>query len=121
MSAKYDVAVVGASGAVGETMLEILGERDFPVNKVYLLASARSAGKRLPFKDTHLKVEDLDSFDFSKVQIGLFSAGASISAKYAPIAAEAIHLMCARTYGCTDIYSVDRRIIYFAPQFHNFC
>jgi aspartate-semialdehyde dehydrogenase len=89
MSAKYDVAVVGATGAVGETMLEILGERDFPVNKVYPLASARSAGKRLPFKDTYLTVEDLDSFDFSKVQIGLFSAGGSISAKYAPIAAQA--------------------------------
>ena len=89
MSAKYDVAVVGATGAVGETMLEILGERDFPVNKVYPLASARSAGKRLPFKYTYLTVEDLDSFDFSKVQIGLFSAGGSISAKYAPIAAQA--------------------------------
>jgi len=89
MSGKYDVAVVGATGAVGETMLEILGERDFPVNKVYPLASKRSAGKKVPFKDTYLTVEDLDDFDFSKVQIGLFSAGAGISDKYAPIAAEA--------------------------------
>ena len=86
---KYDVAIVGATGAVGETMLEILGERDFPVNKVYPLASARSAGKRVAFKDTWLTVGDLDDFDFSKVQIGLFSAGASISEKYAPIAVEA--------------------------------
>mgnify|MGYP001823911032 FL=1 len=89
MSAKYDVAVVGATGAVGETMLEILAERDFPVNNVYPLASARSAGKKIAFGDTYLTVEDLSTFDFSKVQIGLFSAGASISDKYAPIAAAA--------------------------------
>ncbi len=89
MSDTYDVAVVGATGAVGETMLEILEQRKFPVGKVYPLASARSAGKRIPFRGTHLLVEDLDGFDFSKVRIGLFSAGASISEKYAPIAAAA--------------------------------
>lgn len=89
MSRKYDVAVVGATGAVGETMLEILAERDFPVNNVYPLASSRSAGKRVEFKGKYLKVEDLDTFDFSKVQIGLFSAGASVSEKYAPIAVAA--------------------------------
>jgi aspartate-semialdehyde dehydrogenase len=89
MSAKYDVAVVGATGAVGEAMLEILAERHFPVNHVYPLASARSAGKKVPFGNTYLTVQDLDSFDFSRVQIGLFSAGASISEKYAPIAAAA--------------------------------
>ena len=89
MSDKYDVAVVGATGAVGEAMLAILGERDFPVNNVYPLASKRSAGKKLPFRDTYLAVEDLDDFDFSRVQIGLFSAGAGISAQYAPLAAEA--------------------------------
>jgi len=89
MSAKYDVAVVGATGAVGETMLEILAERNFPVNNVYPLASARSAGKKVPFGDTWLTVQDLDSFDFSRARIGLFSAGASISEKYAPIAAAA--------------------------------
>jgi len=89
MSAKYDVAVVGATGAVGETMLEILAERNFPVNNVYPLASARSAGKKVRFKDKYLTVQDLDSFDFSTAQIGLFSAGAAISEKYAPIAAAA--------------------------------
>ena len=89
MSAKYDVAVVGATGAVGEAMLEILAERHFPVNHVYPLASARSAGKKVPFGDTYLTVQDLEGFDFSRVQIGLFSAGASISEKYAPIAAAA--------------------------------
>jgi aspartate-semialdehyde dehydrogenase len=89
MSAKYDVAVVGATGAVGEAMLGILAERHFPVNHVYPLASARSAGKKVPFGDTYLTVQDLEGFDFSRVQIGLFSAGAGISEKYAPIAAAA--------------------------------
>ena len=89
MSRKFDVAVVGATGAVGETMLEILAERDFPVNNVYPLASERSAGKKIQFKGKHLTIQDLSSFDFSCVQIGLFSAGAGISEKYAPIAAKA--------------------------------
>lgn len=89
MSAKFDVAVVGATGAVGETMLEILEQRDFPVNNVYPLASERSAGKKIPFRGKHLTVQDLATFDFSKTRIGLFSAGASISEKYAPIAAAA--------------------------------
>jgi aspartate-semialdehyde dehydrogenase len=89
MTRKYDVAVVGATGAVGETMLEILAERDFPVNTVYPLASARSAGKKIAFKGKQLTVQDLEAFDFSQVQIGLFSAGASVSGKYAPKAAAA--------------------------------
>ena len=89
MAKTYDVAVVGATGAVGETMIAILEERNFPVGKVYALASERSAGKRIPFKGGSLVVEDLASFDFSKVQIGLFSPGASVSAEYAPKAAAA--------------------------------
>ena len=86
---KFDVAIVGATGVVGEALLEILAERDFPVGNVHALASARSAGKRVSFGKQSLKVEDLDTFDFSKVQIGLFSAGASISEVYAPKAAAA--------------------------------
>jgi len=89
MSKTYDVAVVGATGAVGETMLSLLAERKFPVGKLYPLASMRSAGKRVAFGDNWLRVEELDSFDFSKVQIGLFSPGASVSAIHAPRAAEA--------------------------------
>ncbi len=89
MSRVFDVAVVGATGAVGETMLAILAERKFPVGKVYALASERSAGKRVQFGDGYLKVENLADFDFSKVQIGLFSPGASVSAEYAPKAAAA--------------------------------
>lgn len=89
MSRTFDVAVVGATGAVGETMLSILSERNFPVGKVYALASARSAGKKVEFGNSELVIEDLAEFDFSKAQIGLFSAGASVSAIYAPKAAEA--------------------------------
>jgi len=89
MSKIYDVAVVGATGAVGETMLSILAERKFPVGEIYPLASSRSAGKKVQFGDRMLTVQDLAEFDFSKVQIGLFSAGGSISAEYAPKAAAA--------------------------------
>ncbi|VAW58263.1 Aspartate-semialdehyde dehydrogenase [hydrothermal vent metagenome] len=89
MSKTYDVAVVGATGAVGETMLSILAERKFPVGKVYALASERSVGKKVEFGDTRLTIENLADFDFTKVQIGLFSAGGSISAEFAPKAAEA--------------------------------
>ena len=89
MSRTFDVAVVGATGAVGEVMLEILAERNFPVGKVYALASERSAGSRVRFKDNYITVENLAEFDFSRVQIGLFSAGASVSEIYAPKAAAA--------------------------------
>jgi aspartate-semialdehyde dehydrogenase len=86
---KYNVAVVGATGAVGEIMLSILEQRGFPVGEVYALASSRSAGKRIPFKGKQLIIEDLETFDFGKTEIGLFSPGASVSAIYAPRAAEA--------------------------------
>ena len=89
MSKTFDVAVVGATGAVGETMLSILAERKFPVGEVYALASSRSVGKKVEFGDKLLTVQDLAEFDFSRVQIGLFSAGASISEIYAPKAAAA--------------------------------
>lgn len=89
MSKQVDVAVVGATGAVGEAMLEILHQRQFPVGKVYALASERSAGSRVSFGNKSLVVEDLATFDFSKVQVGLFSPGASVSAEYAPKAAAA--------------------------------
>ncbi|QIB67274.1 aspartate-semialdehyde dehydrogenase [Kineobactrum salinum] len=89
MADSYDVAVVGATGAVGETMMAILEERDFPVRNLYPLASSRSAGKTVSFKGKQVMVTDLAEFDFSQVQIGLFSAGGSISAEFAPKAAAA--------------------------------
>jgi aspartate-semialdehyde dehydrogenase len=89
MSEKIDVAVVGATGVVGEAMLAILAERKFPVGKVYALASERSVGMTVNFGNRELPVEDLAEFDFSKARIGLFSAGASVSAEFAPRAAAA--------------------------------
>jgi len=89
VSKKSNVAVVGATGAVGECMLSILAERKFPVDRVYALASSRSAGKKVDFNCGTLTVQALEEFDFSQVQIGLFSPGASVSAIYAPKAAEA--------------------------------
>lgn len=89
MSKTYDVAVLGATGAVGQTMLSILEQRQFPVGKLYALASERSAGKTVEFNGESLTVLDVAQFDWSRVQIGLFSAGASVSAHWAPIAAAA--------------------------------
>ena len=86
---KYNVAVVGATGMVGRTMLSILEERNFPADKVYALASSRSVGTRIPFKDSELIVGDLETFDFNLAEIGLFSPGASVSAIYAPKAVDA--------------------------------
>ena len=89
MSRTFDVAVAGATGAVGQTMLSILAERKFPVGKVYALASERSVGNTVEFGKRSLTVENLADFDFSKAQIGLFSPGASVSDIHAPRAAEA--------------------------------
>ena len=89
MSKTFDVAVVGATGAVGEEMLKILFHRRFPYGQVYAVASSRSAGEFVDFGDTELEVQDLATFDFSKVKIGLFSPGAEVSKVYAPKAAAA--------------------------------
>ena len=88
MSRTFDVAVVGATGAVGEVMLDILAQRDFPVGQVYPLASERSAGSKVTFKSRQLTVQNLAEFDFSRTPVGLFSAGASVSEIYAPKAAQ---------------------------------
>jgi aspartate-semialdehyde dehydrogenase len=89
MSKGWRVAVLGATGLVGETMISVLEERDFPVSELYPLASNRSLGKTVKLKGKSYPVIDVETFDFSKADIGLFSAGAEVSAKYAPIAAAA--------------------------------
>jgi len=83
-----NIAVVGATGAVGEAMIDILESRDFPVNQLFPLASSRSAGKTVQFRGKRHTVQDLSTFDFSQTPIALFSAGGSVSAEYAPIAAQ---------------------------------
>jgi len=84
----YKVAVVGATGAVGNTMIRVLEKRSFPVSEIVLLASGRSSGRRLSFNGKEYPVEELTDSSFSGVDIGLFSAGGAISAKFAPIAGE---------------------------------
>jgi aspartate-semialdehyde dehydrogenase len=85
---KYSVAVVGATGIVGTEMARILEERDFPVGELKLLASERSMGKELTFKGKTYPVQVLDDNSFEGVEIGLFSAGGSISERFAPVAAK---------------------------------
>ena len=89
MSQKYNIAVVGATGAVGNEIIQILEQRDFPIDNLYLLASSKSKGKKIEFEDEEIIVEDLAEFNFSKVHLALFSPGGKISAQYAPKAAEA--------------------------------
>ncbi|MGH8771791.1 MAG: aspartate-semialdehyde dehydrogenase [Burkholderiales bacterium] len=112
MSKQYDIAILGATGAVGEVLLSILEERKFPVRNLYPLASSRSAGTTVSFRGKELKVENVSGFDFKKAQIGLFSAGASVSAEYAPKAAAA---------GCIVIdntaqFRYDREIPLVVPE-----
>ena len=83
---QYNVAVAGATGAVGRKMLEILEERGFPVGNLKALASARSAGQTLQFKESSVVVEELSENSFEGVDIALFSAGASVSRQFAPFA-----------------------------------
>ena len=85
----FNVAIAGATGAVGEALIEILEERNFPVGELFLLASERSAGKRVQFRGKSIMVQRLDEFDFSQAQIGLFSAGGDLSSEFAPKAAAA--------------------------------
>ncbi len=89
MSRNFHVAIVGATGAVGIEMIKVLERRKFPVGKLTLLASGRSAGKRLPFQGGELVVQELREDSFAGVDVALFSAGGSISKQYAPIAVQA--------------------------------
>ena len=86
---RWRVAILGATGLVGEAMIKVLQERKFPVSEFYPLASNRSLGKDVSFNGKRYAVIDVDGFDFSKVDIGLFSAGGAVSAVYAPKAAAA--------------------------------
>jgi len=84
-----DVAVVGATGAVGQEMLKVLEQRHFPVGRVLPLASSRSAGSRVRFAGEELEVHELRADSFAGIRLALFSAGGSISQKFAPVAADA--------------------------------
>ncbi|MBF0427678.1 MAG: aspartate-semialdehyde dehydrogenase [Magnetococcales bacterium] len=85
----FNVAIAGATGNVGREILNILQERNFPIGELHLLASERTAGSRMEFRGEELVVKNLADFDFTGVQVGLFSPGGSVSAVYAPKAAAA--------------------------------
>ncbi|HZV12480.1 MAG TPA: aspartate-semialdehyde dehydrogenase [Candidatus Kapabacteria bacterium] len=85
----YHVAIVGATGLVGRTMLQVLDERKFPISELTLLASKNSAGKQIPFRGKLHDVQVLNETSFKNVEFALFSAGSTVSHQYAPIAAEA--------------------------------
>ncbi len=89
MSKQWRVAVLGATGLVGDTMIKVLEERKFPVAELFPLASNRSLGRRVEFNGKQVPVIDVETFDFSKADIGLFSAGGEVSRLYAPKAAAA--------------------------------
>lgn len=86
---KYNIAVVGASGAVGAEMVKVLEERNFPVGKLLPLASERSVGKFVEFRGENIAVEELKPDSFREIDVALFSAGGAVSREFAPIAAEA--------------------------------
>ena len=83
-----DIAIVGATGNVGRKIIEVLEKKNFSIDKLFLVASSKSAGAKLKFNNKDLNVESLEGFDFSKVDITFFSAGGKISEKYVPIAAK---------------------------------
>jgi aspartate-semialdehyde dehydrogenase len=89
MKKTYNVAVLGATGLVGETLISVLEQRRFPVDRLVALASARSVGKTVRFGGADHAVADVEKFDFTGIDIGLFSAGASVSAVHAPRAGAA--------------------------------
>ena len=94
MSPSFDIAVVGATGTVGETIVQILEERDFPVADLHLLASSESAGSSVPFRGKNVRVREVDEFDFSKAKLVFFAAGPDVTLSFAAKA---------RAAGCTVI------------------
>lgn len=84
MTRTFDIAVIGATGGVGETLVQLLEERDFPVANLHLLASGESAGRSLSFKGKNLRVRTLESFDFSSVALVFFAASEAVTRSYAP-------------------------------------
>ncbi|NWB89967.1 aspartate-semialdehyde dehydrogenase [Pseudomonas agarici] len=94
MRQSFDIAVIGATGSVGETLVQILEERDFPVADLHVLASSESAGHSVPFRGKNVRVREVDEFDFAKAQLVFFAAGPAVTLSFAPRAAMA---------GCTVI------------------
>jgi aspartate-semialdehyde dehydrogenase len=109
---KYNVAVVGATGMVGQEMLKVLFEAEFPAEKIIPLASERSAGKKVEYGDKEIAVQVLDENSFKDVDIALFSAGAKISEKFAPIAVESGAIVIDNT----SFYRMDPEVPLIVPE-----
>lgn len=89
MTQTFEIAVIGATGTVGETLVQILEELDFPVGTLYLLAGNNSAGASVPFRGKNVRVKEVDEFDFSKAQLAFFAAGPAVTLSFAPRATAA--------------------------------
>lgn len=94
----FSIAVVGATGLVGSTLLSLLEERNFPIQKLYLLASQQSAGKHIRFRNTEYLINDLSEFDFSQTQIAFFCVGNQLAETYIPIATSAGNVVIDKSY-----------------------
>ncbi|MBF7141367.1 MULTISPECIES: aspartate-semialdehyde dehydrogenase [Pseudomonas] len=89
MSATFDVAVIGATGTVGETLVQVLEERDFPLGQLHVLASEASVAQSIPFRGRNVRVKSLNGFDFNQVKLVFFCAGDAVTAAFAGQASEA--------------------------------
>ena len=89
MTKSFNVAIAGATGIVGATLLSILAERHFPINHLYLLASARSAGEKIIYKNSQITVLDIAEFDFAKSEISFFCVSNALAQMYVPKATAA--------------------------------
>lgn len=108
----WNVAVVGASGAVGEALIAILEERGFPIGELYLLGSTRSAGTRLEFKGRHFRIDELVGFDFARAQIAFFAVSADLARQYAP---RAVAAGCA-VIDCSSAFRHDQDVPLVIPE-----
>jgi aspartate-semialdehyde dehydrogenase len=89
MTRTFDIAVIGATGSVGEALVQLLEEREFPIAKLHVIASGESAGSSVPYSGKNLRVKDLETFDFSSVRLAFFAAGSKVTQKYAEQASAA--------------------------------
>ena len=112
MTNKLNIAVVGATGAVGEAIIAILEERNFPVGDLYPLASERSAGQTVLFRRKQVEVQDIENFNFADADIAFFSAGSAVSEKFVPLAVEAKCLVIDNT----SFYRYDDDIPLVVPE-----
>lgn len=112
MNNHWNVAVVGASGTVGEALITILEERGFPTGELYLLGSARSVGTRLEFKGRHYRVEELSGFDFARAQIAFFAVSADLARQYGP---RAVAAGCA-VIDCSSAFRRDLEVPLVIPE-----